>query len=73
MLRSQLVTGAFTYVNKVTRRDARSQKDKWLQSLIERRGKKCASVALANKTVRAAFAMLTNNTEYKTTKLMLEA
>ena len=73
MLRSQLVTGAFTYVNQVTRRDARSQKDKWLQSLIERRGKKCASVALANKTVRTAFAMLTNNTEYKTTKLMLEA
>lgn len=73
MLRSQLVTGAFTYINQVSRREARSQKDVLLQSLIERRGKKCASVALANKTVRTAFAMLNNETEYKATKLIMEA
>lgn len=30
-----------------------------------RRGKKCAAVALANKTVRTAHAMLTQGTEYK--------
>ncbi len=34
-------------------------------SLVERKGKKCAAVALANKTVRTAFAMLTQGTEYK--------
>jgi len=28
-------------------------------------GKKCAAVAFANKTVRTAFAMLTQGTEYK--------
>ena len=69
ILRSQLVTGAFTYVNQVGRRPARSQKDVWLQALIKRRGKKCAAVALANKTVRTAFAMLNNKTEYVAAKL----
>ena len=37
----------------------------WLKALAERRGNKCAAVALANKTVRTAFAMLTQGTEYK--------
>ncbi len=32
--------------------------DVWLKGLVERRGKKCAAVALANKTVRTAYAML---------------
>jgi len=36
-----------------------------IQGLVERKGKKCAAVALANKTVRTAFAMLTQGTEYK--------
>lgn len=37
--------------------------------LIERKGKKCAAVALANKTVRTAFAMLSQVTEYKAESL----
>jgi len=69
ILRSQLVTGAFTYVNQVAKRTAKNKKDVWLQSLIKRRGKKCAAVALANKTVRTAFAMINNNTEYIAVKL----
>jgi transposase len=65
MLRSQLVTGAFAYINYLTKRAPKTKKEQWLKALIERRGKKCAAVALANKTVRTAFSMLQNNTEYR--------
>jgi transposase len=52
-------------VSHATKREARSTKDLWIQSMVARRGKKCTAVALANKTVRTAYAMLTQNTEYK--------
>lgn len=64
-LRSYLVSGAMAVVNQVSRREPRTAKEQWLKQLIERRGKRCAAVALANKTVRTAFAMLTQGTEYR--------
>ena len=65
LLRSQLITGAMAAVSRVCKREAVTNKDLWIQQLVARRGKKVAAVALANKTVRTAFAMLTQGTEYK--------
>jgi len=65
VLRSQLITGAMAAVSHATRRTAVTKKDAWIQALVERKGKKCAAVALANKTVRTAFAMIAKGTEYK--------
>ena len=52
-------------VNQAMKRTAVTKKEVWGQGLVARRGKKCAAVALANKTVRTAHVMLTQGTEYK--------
>jgi len=63
-LRCQLITGAMPVANQVVQRTAVTKKA-WIQGLVARRGGKCAAVALANKTVRTAYVMLTQGTEYK--------
>lgn len=61
-LRAVLIQGARAYVYRMKK--PRTPKDQWLWALIERSGHKKAAVALANKNVRTAWAMLTQGTEY---------
>lgn len=65
MLRSQLITGAMSAINQIVKREAKTKKERWIQELVTRRGRSCAAVALANKNVRTAYAMLTQGTDYK--------
>jgi transposase len=64
-IRSTLVCGAMAAVHNALRRTAKTKKDLWIQQMVARRGKRCTAVALANKTVRTAFALITKGTEYK--------
>lgn len=61
-LRAVLIQGARAYVHK--HKHVTSGKDEWLQALVARSGTGRAAVALANKNVRTAWAMLTQGTEY---------
>ena len=62
-LRAVLITGARAYVYRM--KEPKTAKDRWLCAIVERSGKCKAAVALANKNVRTAWAMLTQNTEYQ--------
>ncbi|XNT03413.1 IS110 family transposase [Vibrio splendidus] len=63
-LRSLLYLGAMSYVGRLPEKP-KTQKDAWLRSIIDRIGFKKACIALANKVVRTAWAMLWYETEYK--------
>jgi transposase len=62
-LRSILINGARAYVFRM--KEPKSTKDRWLKELIERAGVNRAAVALANKNVRTAWAMVSQGTEYQ--------
>ena len=61
-LRSVLIQGARAYVHKL--KEPKTAKQSWLWSLIQRAGYGRAAVALANKNVRTAWALLTHGTTY---------
>lgn len=66
-LRSVLIQGARAYVHKL--KEPKTHKDRWLISLIERAGYGKAAVALANKNVRTAWALLTTGEDYQSRAL----
>ncbi len=62
-LRTLLIHGARATVHRARRKtDARSR---WIMSLEQRRGKNIATVAIANKNARIAWALLTSEAEYR--------
>jgi transposase len=61
-LRSVLIQGARAHIHRS--KLAGTPKDKWLINLIDRAGTGKAAVALANKNVRIAWALLTKGVEY---------
>ena len=61
-LRAVLIQGARAYVHRV--KEPKTVKDQWILALIQRAGYGRAAVALANKNVRTAWALLTKGTEY---------
>jgi transposase len=62
-LRTMLIHGARATVHRARRKsDARSR---WIRSLEQRRGKNIATVAIANKNARIAWALLTTEAEYR--------
>ena len=61
-LRAVLIQGARAYIHRI--KEPNTPKDKWLLGLIARAGYGKASVALANKNVRTAWALLTKGGEY---------
>lgn len=63
-LRSLLYLGAMSYIGRLPEKP-KTQKDAWLRSIVDRIGFKKACIALANKVVRTAWAMLRHETEYK--------
>lgn len=64
-LRAALIQGARSVILKLAAKDEpSSEKERWLAQLIERQGENRAAVALANKNVRTAWALLAHNRQY---------
>mgnify|MGYP002630723185 CR=1 FL=1 len=61
-LRAVLIQGARAYIHRA--KEHKTPKDQWLKAMIDRAGSGKAAVALANKNVRTAWAMLTHGTSY---------
>jgi transposase len=61
-LRRQMIHGARAVISRLANRDDR--RSTWLKAIVERRGFNKALVALANKTARIAWALLTRKESY---------
>jgi len=62
-VRAALIRGAHAVIKTLGHKD--DPKSRWLRALVARVGVNKAAVALANKTVRTAWAMLNSNQPYR--------
>lgn len=62
-IRTLLIHGARSVVNRIEGKTDR--RSRWLQSLVARRGKNKAAVALANKNARILWVMLSRGESYR--------
>jgi len=63
-LRSVLFMGALAFIGRLTGQP-KTAKEAWLMNLVKRAGVKRACIALANKTVRTAWALLSTGEDYE--------
>jgi transposase len=71
LLRSTLIQGSLAVIKVLKKREPRTQKEVWLKSLMARIGLRKAAVALANKNIRTAWALLSNDVEYKASVIIV--
>ena len=69
-LRSALYQGALSYICRLPE-EPKTAKQAWLIKLVQRAGIKRSCIALANKTVRTAWAMLRYENQYKQQSLLV--
>lgn len=70
LLRSTLIQGALAVTKVLQKREPKTQKEVWLKALMVRIGMRRAAVALANKNVRTAWALLSHDVEYQPSLLI---
>jgi len=69
-LRAVLYMGALSFITRLTKTNRpKTVNDAWLLELVKRVGVKLACIALANKTVRTAWALLATGKSYESVLL----
>ncbi len=63
-LRAVLYQGALSVISRLPK-EPKTLKQRWLIQLVQRVGVKRSCIALANKTVRTAWALLSSGEEYR--------
>jgi transposase len=71
-LRSVLYLGALSYISNLPG-EPKTLKQRWLIDLVKRAGVKRTCIALVNKTIRAAWALLYSGESYQRLPLPTEA
>ena len=69
-LRAALFQGAFSVIHNLPE-EPKTTKQLWLINLVARVGVKRACIALANKTVRTAWALLSTGQSYQAKPLAI--